>query len=304
MNQAARQWLQRFLRHLADERGLSPHTCANYRRDLAAVMQFLDTLAVDDWSALQAAHVRRFVAARHQAGLGGRSIQRNLSALRSFCRYLVREGALRANPAQSVSAPRAQRRLPAVLDVDTTQQLLNQPAAADEPLARRDRAMLELFYSSGLRLSELTGLDLAQLDLAQGLVRVTGKGGKTRLVPVGRPARAALEAWLAVRPQLARRGEPAVFVSQRGGRLANRSVQARLRRWGLAHPQAGRLHPHRLRHSFASHLLESSGDIRAVQELLGHANLSTTQVYTQLDFQHLAEVYDRAHPRARKVTSD
>ncbi len=303
MQAEALGWLERFHRHLRSERSLSPHTCDGYRRDLLALVIFLDREGeVSRWSEVQARHLRRYVAARHQAGISGRSIQRNLSALRAFFRYLLREGQLQANPAEQVAAPRAERRLPAVLDVDQVQQLLEQPVSG--PLEVRDLAMLELFYSSGLRLAELVGLELAQLRLDEGLVRVTGKGNKQREVPVGRRAVTALRAWLQVRPELAAPDEPAVFVGRGGGRLGRRAVAARLRRWENRVAGMGRLHPHRLRHSFASHLLESSGDIRAVQELLGHANLGTTQVYTQLDFQHLAAVYDQAHPRARKKSRD
>ena len=303
MQAEALSWLERFQQHLRSERSLSPHTCDSYRRDLWTLVAFLDREGeVSRWSQLQARHLRRYVAARHQAGISGRSIQRNLSAVRAFFRYLLREGQLQANPAEQVAAPRPERRLPAVLDVDQVQQLLEQ--AVEGPLEVRDLAMLELFYSSGLRLAELVGLELTQLRLDEGLVRVTGKGGKQREVPVGRRAVTALRAWLRVRVGLAAVDEPAVFVGRGGRRLGRRAVAARLRRWEQRVPGMGRLHPHRLRHSFASHLLESSGDIRAVQELLGHANLATTQVYTQLDFQHLAAVYDQAHPRARKKSRD
>jgi integrase/recombinase XerC len=243
-------------------------------------------------------HVRAFVAARRRGGASGRSVQRALSALRSFYRYLLREGLAGSSPAQGLRAPKSPRKLPATLDPDQLAHLLDAPA--DSPLAIRDAAIMELFYSSGLRLAELVGLDRADLDLADAMVEVRGKGAKTRRVPIGGPALEALRRWLAVRPTLAAEGEPAVFVSERGRRLHPRTVQVRLRQLALARGAPRHVHPHLLRHSFASHLLESSGDLRAVQELLGHANIGTTQVYTHLDFQHLAQVYDTAHPRARR----
>jgi integrase/recombinase XerC len=286
---------QGFLDYLAQVRRYSPRTVAAYRRDLEAVAQALDRRP---WDSVDVHAVRAYAAAAHRKGLGGRSLARRLSALRSFYRYLVRQGLTRANPAQDVRAPKTARRLPDALDVDETDRLLK--GAGSDPLAVRDLAVMELFYSSGLRLSELVGLDLGDLDLAEGRVRVTGKGNKTRELPVGRAACAALKAWLAERSDLAQGGEPALFVSKRGTRLSGRSIQARLRLWARRQGLGRRLHPHMLRHSFASHLLESSGDLRAVQELLGHASLSTTQVYTHLDFQHLAQVYDAAHPRARR----
>ena len=212
--------------------------------------------------------------------------------------WLAREGQHKRNPFDSIKAPRGPRRLPATLDIDAMQQLLNLPG--DGPLTVRDRAILELFYSSGFRLSELVGLDLSDIDLASGEARVSGKGSKVRVVPVGRMALRALRDWLAVRNQLANDDEVAMFVSRRGSRLAARSIEQRLKYWSMRQGINRNLHPHMLRHSFASHLLESSGDLRAVQELLGHQNISTTQIYTHLDFQHLAKIYDSAHPRARK----
>ncbi len=287
----------RYLEQLDTERRLSPHSLAAYRRDLDAFAAFLARRGVD-WAAADAALVRAFVAEQHRKGLGGRSLQRRLSALRGAYRFLEREGEVALNPAQLVQAPKAARKLPHVLDVDQAAQLAGAPA--EGPLEMRDRAMVELLYSSGMRLSELVGLDLGALELAAGEARVLGKGGKARLLPVGRQARAALEAWLAARAGLAVPGETAVFVNHRGTRLTPRAVQQRLERWALKHGASTHLHPHLLRHSFASHLLESSGDLRAVQELLGHSDIATTQVYTHLDFQHLARVYDAAHPRARR----
>ena len=290
--------IESFLSYLHTERRCSSHTRQNYRRDLIRIMEFRDARAIPDWRSLDVHAVRAYAASRHRLGAGARTIARELSALRSFYRFLLREGEAGCNPAADVRAPRAPRRLPEPLDVDQVARLLE--IHEEDPLARRDLAMMELFYSSGLRLAELTGLDLADLDLRDGLVRVTGKGGKSRIVPVGRAARHALESWLALRNQWAAADEPALFVGQRGQRLGQRAVQKRLQRWGVKQGLSGRLHPHMLRHSFASHLLESSGDLRAVQELLGHADISTTQIYTHLDFQHLASVYDTAHPRARK----
>ena len=286
-----------FIRHLASETRHSPRTCDNYQRDLQRLALWL-TSRVESWSAVDVHHIRYYVAHLSREGLGGQSIARHLSAIRRFYQYLLRENLARDNPALDVRAPKRGRRLPKVADVDQLQQLLDTPP--DDPLEVRDLAMFELMYSSGLRLAELAALDLPALDFAGGELRVTGKGGKERLLPVGGKAVSALKQWLALRPGLAGEHEPAVFVSQRGARLSRRSIQARLARWGLRTGADQRLHPHLLRHSFASHMLESSGDLRAVQELLGHADIATTQVYTHLDFQHLARVYDRSHPRARR----
>ena len=287
-----------FLEHLRHERRLSPRTLDGYGRDLALLAAWLADAGVSDWAAVNEHHVRGFIAARRRKGASGRSVQRELSALRTFFRYLLREGLASGNPGQGVRPPKTPRKLPATLDPDQLGQLLDAPA--DTPLGLRDAAIVELFYSSGLRLAELVGLDLGDVDLGDATVEVTGKGAKTRRVPVGRLALEALRRWLAVRTDLAAAGERALFVSERGGRLHPRTVQARLRRLALERGAARNVHPHLLRHSFASHLLESSGDLRAVQELLGHANISTTQIYTHLDFQHLAQAYDQAHPRARR----
>jgi integrase/recombinase XerC len=298
MGGEALQWLERFFAYLHNERRLSPHTLTNYRRDLNHLLSFCQEQAISGWEAIDSFAVRRYVAWRHHKGLGGRSLQRELSAIRSFYNYLLREQVVGSNPAVGVPAPKAQKRLPRALDVDQTSHLL----AIDEtsPLALRDRAMMELIYSSGLRLAELVSLDTDSIDTADATVRITGKGGKTRVVPVGRAALAAVAAWLKQRGQLAPLEERALFVSQHGRRIAPRSVQQRLRQWAQKQGLRSRVHPHMLRHSFASHILESSGDLRAVQELLGHADIATTQIYTHLDFQHLAKVYDQAHPRARK----
>ena len=290
--------LAAFLDHLRYERRLSPRTLSAYRRDLAEFIAWLHDNGVADWARIDSQQVRRYAATRHRQGLSPKSLQRHLSAIRAWCRYLLREGVIAANPAEGVRAPKGRRQLPHTLDADQMGRLLELPG--DTPLDRRDRAIMELFYSSGLRLAELVGLDVADIAASDGLLQVTGKGSKTRRVPVGRLARAALEQWLAVRAQLAQSDEPALFVGRRGSRLSARAVEARLRQRAIEQGMPRHVHPHMLRHSFASHLLESSGDLRAVQELLGHADISTTQIYTHLDFQHLAQVYDRAHPRARR----
>jgi len=286
-----------FLDQLRIERRLSPRTVEAYRHDLLRLDLYRSERSLPGWGQLDTQHLRHFIASQHQHGLAPRSLQRLLSAIRSFYRFLQREGRSRQNPAQDLRAPKAPRTLPRTLDADLTAQLLDN-TGEDDWLQRRDQAMLELFYSSGLRLSELAGLDMADLDLQQGEVRVTGKGNKTRVLPVGRMARRALRDWFSVRPTREGAQQP-VFVSQRGSALTPRAIQLRLRRHGIE--RIGQhLHPHMLRHSFASHMLESSGDLRAVQELLGHADISTTQIYTHLDFQHLAQVYDQAHPRAKR----
>ena len=287
-----------YLRSLRTERRLSPNTSAAYARDLAALCDFCARDGVARLADLDSYHIRRFAAESHRKGLAPRSIARRLSAVRSFLAALVARGQLKANVAMDISAPKAARRLPGTLDADQVAVLLE--STDDDALALRDRAMLELFYSSGLRLAELIGLDIVDLDFADQTVRVTGKGNKTRILPVGRQALDAIRNWLPVRIGLARPDESALFVSQRGRRLAARSVQLRVARWARRRGSPRHLHPHLLRHSFASHLLESSGDLRAVQELLGHSSISTTQVYTHLNFQHLAESYDKAHPRARR----
>jgi integrase/recombinase XerC len=295
-------WLDSFERHLRDERRVSLHTLSAYRRDLQRLAAFLRAAGVASWRELTPAQVRAHVARRHREGAGGRTLARELSAMRAFFRHLQGEGIMTGNPATGIGAPRSPRRLPRTLDTDATAALMH--AESDDVLAVRDTAMLELFYSSGLRLSELVGLDLTRLDLSDGVVQVEGKGRKSRRVPVGRKARDALAQWLRVRRDLAGAGECAVFVGRRGRRLSPRAVQLRVGQRARASGMGVHLHPHMLRHCFASHLLESSGDLRAVQELLGHADIATTQVYTHLDFQHLARVYDQAHPRARRRRGD
>jgi integrase/recombinase XerC len=291
-------WTDRFIRHLEMERRLSPLTCKNYRRDLEALARWLDSGGVEDWRRVDAEHIRAFSAACFRKGLSARSIQRRLSAARTFFRYLIREKAVSKNPITSVSAPRSKKRLPGNLDADRMARLLEIPG--DGPLVERDRAMLELLYSSGLRLAELVDLNVGDVDMQDATVRVTGKGNKDRIVPVGRHALRALRQWSLSRGDLATAGEPALFVSNRGGRISPRSVQARVKHWARHQGIDANVYPHLFRHSFATHVLESSHDLRGVQELLGHANISTTQVYTHLDFQHLAQIYDQTHPRARR----
>jgi integrase/recombinase XerC len=298
MDDAERAWIPRFLGSLRNERRFSAHTAAAYGRDLESLVGHCDREGVTSWGALDNYHLRSFAAAEHRRGLAPRSVQRRLSAARSFFEYLLREGALARNPAVDLAAPKAERRLPATLDADQMARLLEPDG--DQPLAVRDRAMMELFYSSGLRLAELVGLDLTDVDLKDRTVRVTGKGSRMRIVPVGRCAVDALTEWLRERAKLAPAGDHALFLSQRGARMSRRAVQARVSHWSVQRGIGVKVHPHMFRHSFATHLLESSGDLRAVQELLGHADIATTQVYTHLDFAHLARVYDQAHPRARK----
>ena len=299
MDAAALEAIARFRRYLSTERRLSGHTDSNYARDLAALVRFCDARGLDSWSVLDSQHIRMFAAHSHAAGLAPRSIQRRLSAVRALFDFLLRErAAIRSNPAREVRAPKGQRRLPQTLDADQMAHLLQLPAG--DAVVARDRAIMELLYSSGLRLAELTALDLGDLDLRAAEVRVMGKGRKQRIVPVGGAARAALSAWLKERAQLARAEETALFVSRRGRRISRRAVQVRVAQWAQRQGVHARVYPHLFRHSFASHLLESGGDLRGVQELLGHADISTTQIYTHLDFQHLARIYDATHPRSRR----
>jgi integrase/recombinase XerC len=283
---------------LATLGSLSPHTQTAYRRDLAHFLEYWTGAAAASGDIVDAHVVRGFVASMHRSGHSGRSIARALSALRGLFRHEIRHGRLRENPVADVRAPRSPRRLPRTLDVDQAHRLLD--SAPTEPLALRDLAMWELAYSCGLRVSELVGVDIDTLDLRAGEVRVLGKGRKERMVPVGAKAVEAVQRWLPARGVLAAPEETALFVGRRGRRIAIREVQTRLKAWASAQGLDVPLHPHMLRHSFATHLLESSGDLRAVQELLGHSDIRTTQVYTHLDFQHLARVYDAAHPRARR----
>jgi integrase/recombinase XerC len=291
-------WIERFGAHLGSERRLSPHTRSNYLREIDALVSWCDTQRLTAWAQLDAQHLRSFAARSHAGGLAPRSIQRRLSAIRSFMRFLLREHVIRDNPGLDVRAPKSRRRLPRTLDADQMGKLLEIPG--DDPLSRRDRAIMELFYSSGLRLSELCALTLVDLDLADRTVRVTGKGGKTRILPVGARAITALREWLAERASFAKNAGTALFVGANGRSVSPRTIQTRVARRAREQGLPMHVHPHLFRHSFASHLLESSQDLRGVQELLGHADIATTQVYTHLDFQHLARIYDQAHPRARK----
>ena len=321
MTAEALEWVRRFRRYLRSERRLSAHTDESYARDLAALVKFCKGQRLRDWSELDSQHLRTFAAHAHAGGLSPRSIQRRLSAVRSFYAFLLREtrhggrtqgagksaeaaarqrraGPITRNPAYDVRAPKAARRLPGTLDADQMARLLQIPAG--DRLTARDRAMMELLYSSGLRLAELVGLDVTSVDLRDRVVHVLGKGRKARIVPVGRAALRALTAWLTARATLARQDETALFVGRNGRRLGPRAVQMRLAWWARRQGLGMHVHPHLFRHSFASHLLESGGDLRGVQELLGHADISTTQIYTHLDFQHLARIYDATHPRARR----
>lgn len=281
------------------ERQVSHHTLSNYQRQLRAVAELLAQAAVENWTQLQPATVRWLLTQSHKQGLNAKSIALRLSALRQFCAYLVRAGTMRVNPAQGIKAPKASKHLPKNVDAEQLHQLLE--TEADSARAVRDLAIMELMYSAGLRLSELVNADLGDMDLTQGEIRVLGKGNKERIVPIGRKAVEALFAWLNVRMQF-KPQDNALFLNRHGKRLSARSVQQIVTKWGKRQGLETHLHPHKLRHSFATHLLEGSGDLRAVQELLGHASLSTTQIYTHLDFQHLAKIYDAAHPRARRKT--
>jgi integrase/recombinase XerC len=285
--------VEAFLRHFAAERAPSAHTLAAYRRDLDKLLRFMEADDIGSFDDLSPDRLRGMIAREHRGGLQPNSIQRLLSACRTLFRYLTREGRLAHDPAAGVRGPKVRRKLPLVLDADEAKQLVETDLGGS--LAPRDTAMMELFYSSGLRLSELCGLHWGDLDLDDGQVRVLGKGSKTRILPVGRFAIAALRALAALGS--AEPGKP-VFKGRGGAPIGARAVQLRLAK--LSSGQAKRVHPHMLRHTFASHMLESSGDLRSVQELLGHADIATTQIYTHLDFQHLAKVYDAAHPRAKR----
>ncbi len=288
-----------YLAELADQRRQSPHTLSNYRRDLKRLLALAGDTEV---SGLQVFQIRRFIAQLHGQGLSGRSLGRMLSAWRGFFGWLGQRNLVTANPCDGVRPPKSPRLLPKALSVDEAAALLVLEEEGDPALAARDVAMFELFYSSGLRLAELAALDVDALEgvLHESEVRVLGKRSKARIVPVGAKAREALAAWAALRLQLAGNGETALFVSRRGVRLSHRAIQDRLGRHAVRAGLPRHVHPHMLRHSFASHVLQSSGDLRAVQEMLGHASIASTQVYTHLDFQHLAKVYDRAHPRAKR----
>jgi integrase/recombinase XerC len=290
--------LHGFLDHLRNERRYSPLTAENYSRDICRLFKLAGVMPLNE---LKSHQIRRFVAQLHGSGLGGKSLARMLSAWRTFYFYLIRDHQFKDNPCIGLRAPKSARNLPHALSPDEAMRLVELPTAGDI-LAVRDKAMFELFYSSGLRLAELVSLDPVALDFADAAVRVIGKGAKTRLVPLGSYAISALQAWLALRDQLAKQDETALFVNRNGGRIGSRAVQLRISGWAIKQGITSGVHPHLLRHSFASHVLQSSGDLRAVQEMLGHTSISTTQVYTHLDFQYLSKIYDAAHPRAKKKT--
>ena len=287
--------VESFLSHLERERRLSKHTVASYRRDIGLLLRTCATTPLED---LQLHHIRRCVARLHASGHSGRSLARALSAWRSFFSFLMRDHGFTQNPCVGVRAPRTAKKLPDVLSPEEVTKLVGMPT--EDAFAVRDRAMFELFYSSGLRLSELTALKPGDIDFDDSTVRVLGKGGKTRVVPVGRFALRCIQDWLAKRDAVSKGRPVALFLNQRGKSIGPRTVQQRLTIWSRKQGLPQNVHPHMLRHSFASHVLQSSGDLRAVQEMLGHASISTTQVYTHLDWQHLAKVYDAAHPRAKR----
>lgn len=287
-----------YLEQLSRVRRVSWHTLDGYARDLAAVADYLAVLGVGDWAQVSTAQVRALLAKRHRRGASPASLARLLSTIRSFYTWCLQQGQISHNPAWDVRPPKKAARLPKTVDVDDLAAILD--VVPEDTLEIRDHALLELFYASGMRLAEAVGLDVADLDLDQGQAQVLGKGNRQRIVPIGARACTALQRWLRQRPQLAHADEPALFVSMRGTRLSRSSVAVRMKRWAVAHGLPVHLHPHKLRHSFATHMLESSADLRAVQEFLGHANIATTQIYTHLDFSHLARVYDAAHPRAHR----
>ncbi|WP_439242191.1 tyrosine recombinase XerC [Lonepinella sp. BR2474] len=291
------QWLQKYYDFLRIERQLSPHTLENYQRQLTAVLTLLNEQGIQTWQQVTPSVVRFVLASSKKAGLHEKSLALRLSALRQFLSYLVVQEQLKVNPAVGISAPKQGKHLPKNIDNEQVAKLLNNQSK--EPIDMRDRAMLELMYSSGLRLSELQGLDLSSLNLRTREVRVLGKGNKERILPFGRHASTAIQDWLKVRLLFNPKDE-ALFVSSLGNRMSHRSIQKRMEIWGIRQGLNAHLNPHKLRHSFATHMLEASSDLRAVQELLGHSNLATTQIYTHLDFKHLADVYDQAHPRAKR----
>ena len=286
--------LARYLSYLATERRLSRHTCDNYARDVKALLELAGTIPLKD---LQVQHIRRYVAQLHARGLSGKTLARMLSAWRGYYHYLARSHGIPHNPCQGLRAPKSAKHLPHALSPDEANRLMEIPV--EGPQALRDKAILELFYSSGLRLSELSGLRVEDVNLDDATVRVTGKGNKTRIVPVGSHAIAAIRAWLEERNKTFG-SQSTLFPGKYGKPLSQRAIQYCVRQWAAKQGVSGNVHPHVLRHSFASHVLQSSGDLRAVQEMLGHASISTTQVYTHLDFQYLAKAYDKAHPRAKK----
>ena len=296
------QPLERFYEYLRSEKGLSLHTQRNYKQQLETMAHHLAQLGLKEWQQVDAGWVRQLASKGMREGMKASSLATRLSSLRSFFDFLMLRGELSANPAKGVSAPRKQRPLPKNLDVDEVGQLLE--VNEDDPLSVRDRAMMELMYGAGLRLAELVSINVKDVSLSSGEIRVVGKGDKERKVPFAGMAAEWVGKWLKLRGGLAQASEPALFVSRLGSRISHRNVQKRMAEWGQKQGTASHVSPHKLRHSFATHMLESSNNLRAVQELLGHENISTTQIYTHLDFQHLAEVYDQAHPRAKKRGSE
>jgi integrase/recombinase XerC len=292
------QCLREYLDYLRTIKHYSAATLEAYQRDIQGFFEYLSGQEISDVTDPSIHDIRAYIASCHRKGMAESSMQRLLSSLRGFYKHLLKDNQIGSNPAADVRAPKGAKKLPKVLDVDQVDRLLS--GSSSTPLEARDHAMMELMYSSGLRLSELVNMDVLDMDLKAGQAKILGKGNKTRYLPIGQQAKEAVSRWLELRKGLALEGEQAVFVNNRGSRLSQRAVQKRMREQALRTQLGVHVHPHMLRHSFASHLLESSGDLRSVQELLGHANISTTQVYTQLDFQHLAKVYDQAHPRARK----
>ena len=297
------QTCERFLTVLKVERNYSNHTISNYRRD---ILRFLEYISHNgkDWNKLEEAQILNYIASRHTAGIKGKTLARELSSLRHFFRYCKEQNYDCNYPFEGIKAPCDRKKLPNTMSVDQVFQLLDSTQIDDSPLHIRDIAIIELIYASGLRLSELVAVNLDGIDLRNRMIRVMGKGNKEREVPIGRHAIKAIEHWLKIRQKMRGSGEKALFLSRGGKRLSARSVQLRLKQFALSQGMLQHLHPHKLRHSFATHILESSGDLRAVQELLGHADIGTTQIYTHLDFQHLAKVYDQAHPRAHKRRTD
>lgn len=292
--------LERFYEYLRSERGLSLHTQRNYKQQLETMAHHLCSLGIKQWQQVDAGWVRQLASKGMRDGMKASSLSTRLSSLRSFFDFLILRGELNANPAKGVSAPRKKRPLPKNLDVDEMAQLLE--VNENDPLAIRDRAMMELMYGAGLRLAEMVSINVRDISLSKGEIRVIGKGDKERKAPFTGMAREWVAKWLKIRSQLAKPDESALFVSKLGIRISHRNVQKRMAEWGQKQAVASHISPHKLRHSFATHMLESSNNLRAVQELLGHENISTTQIYTHLDFQHLAQVYDQAHPRAHKKT--
>ncbi|HQS59173.1 MAG: tyrosine recombinase XerC [Gallionellales bacterium 35-53-114] len=298
LDAAKQDLLNGYLAYLGNERQYSPLTLENYARDLSQLFKAAGDVPLAD---LKSQQIRRFIAMLHGQGLGGKTLARMLSAWRGFYTYLIRDHKYSSNPCTGLRAPKSPRNLPHTLSPDEAVRLVDLPVD-DDVLTLRDKAMFELLYSSGLRLAELVGLDPEALDFSDASVRVTGKGNKTRIIPLGSHAISALQQWLQQRSTLAKEDEPALFINRNGARISARSVQLRMKEWGIKQGLSSNVHPHLLRHSFASHVLQSSGDLRAVQEMLGHASISTTQVYTHLDFQYLSKIYDSAHPRAKKKT--